>query len=646
MMRLGVCWYPEQWPKSWWEDDARRMAAMGLTRVRIGEFAWSRIEPSHGRFDWDWLDRALETLHRHGLGVILGTPTATPPKWLVDTMPDMVAIDAQGRPRRFGSRRHYCFSHAGYRAESQRITEAVAARYGRHPAVVAWQTDNEYGCHDTVVSHSAAATQAFRGWLAVRYGDIAALNDAWGTVFWSTEYRSFDEIDTPALTVTEPNPAHSLDFQRFSSDQVLSFNREQVDILRAHSPGRDITHNAMGFVTSFDHHALGRDLDVVTWDSYPLGFLEQFWFSHAEKLRYARQGHPDIAAFHHDLYRGCGRGRFAVMEQQPGPVNWAARNPAPLPGMVRLWTLEAMAHGAEFVAYFRWRQAPFAQEQMHAGLLRPDREDDIGAHEARAAARDIARLASVTPSAHAPVALVFDYTSVWVTDIQPQGAGFSALRQAFEWYSTLRTLGLDIDIVPPDTALEGYRLVVVPCLPILPQGFVDRLAACGAQVLIGPRSGSKTPHFQIPPQLPPGELQRAIALKVTRVESLRPGVAAPPAQDWLEHCETALTPEAKLADGHGLLYRQGQLRYLAATLASDARTALLQTLAWEAGLVTQVLPEGLRLRRYRGLCFAFNYAPEPQRLPTDPARDFLLGGEDLPPAGVAAWRVAAWRVVE
>ena len=234
MMRLGVCWYPEQWPKSWWEDDARRMAAMGLTRVRIGEFAWSRIEPSHGRFDWDWLDRALETLHRHGLGVILGTPTATPPKWLVDTMPDMVAIDAQGRPRRFGSRRHYCFSHAGYRAESQRITEAVAARYGRHPAVVAWQTDNEYGCHDTVVSHSAAATQAFRGWLAARYGDIATLNDAWGTVFWSAEYRSFDEIDTPALTVTEPNPAHSLDFQRFSSDQVLSFNREQVDILRAH----------------------------------------------------------------------------------------------------------------------------------------------------------------------------------------------------------------------------------------------------------------------------------------------------------------------------------------------------------------------------------------------------------------------------
>jgi len=652
-MHLGVCWYPEQWPESWWQGDVQRMAAMDLTRVRIGEFAWSRLEPEPGRFDWAWLDRVLDLLHAHGLGVILGTPTATPPKWLVDSMPDMVAIDAQGRPRRFGSRRHYCFSHAGYRAQSRRITTALAERYGRHPAVVAWQTDNEYGCHDTVVSHSAAATQAFRAWLAARYGDIAALNRAWGTVFWSAEYRSLDEIDTPTLTVTEPNPAHSLDFQRFSSDQVLAFNREQVDILRAHSPGRDITHNAMGFVTSFDHHALGRDLDVVTWDSYPLGFLEQFWFDDADKQRYARQGHPDIAAFHHDLYRGCGRGRFAVMEQQPGPVNWAARNPAPLPGMVRLWTLEAMAHGAEFVAYFRWRQAPFAQEQMHAGLLRPDRVDDVGAHEARTAAQDVAHLAAATAAttdtpdttvaARAPVALVFDYESVWVTDIQPQGAGFSALRQAFAWYSALRALGLDIDILPPDASLEGYALIGVPCLPILPEGFVDRLATCGGQVFIGPRSGSKTAQFAIPAELPPGDLQRLIPLKVTRVESLRPGVAASPARDWLEHCDTALTPEATLADGHGLLYRAGRLRYLAATLEPDALARLLRSTAAEAGIATTVLPEGVRLRRLRGLQFAFNYAPEARRLhaqgTSDGAREFLLGSEDLPPAGVAAWRV-------
>ena len=161
-MRLGVCYYPEHWPEQLWAEDARRMAQAGLSRVRIGEFAWSRIEPEPGRFEWGWLDRAIETLQAAGLGVILGTPTATPPKWLVDRMPDMVAVDAQGRPRNFGSRRHYSFSHLGYRAEAVRITRAMAERYGRHPAVVAWQTDNEYGCHDTVQSFCSAAAAAFR----------------------------------------------------------------------------------------------------------------------------------------------------------------------------------------------------------------------------------------------------------------------------------------------------------------------------------------------------------------------------------------------------------------------------------------------------------------------------------------------------
>jgi beta-galactosidase len=369
-MKLGCCYYPEHWPEAMWAEDARRMREMGLRLVRIGEFAWSRIEPEPGTFDWGWLDRAIETLHTAGLKVILGTPTATPPKWLIDRMPDMVAIDEQGRPRGFGSRRHYCFSHQEYRAECRRIVTALAQRYGTHPAIVMWQTDNEYGCHDTVLSFSEAAASAFRGWLSARYDTPQALNTAWGNVFWSMEYRSFAEVDPPHLTVTEANPAHWLDYRRFASDQVTRFNREQVAIIRSHSPGRDITHNFMGFFTEFDHHDVGRDIDVATWDSYPLGFLEQFWFSAQEKADYLRQGHPDIAAFHHDLYRGCSGGRWGVMEQQPGPVNWARFNPAPLPGMVTLWTLEACAHGAEFTSYFRWRQAPFAQEQMRRARRR------------------------------------------------------------------------------------------------------------------------------------------------------------------------------------------------------------------------------------------------------------------------------------
>jgi beta-galactosidase len=645
-MRLGVCYYPEHWPEEWWADDARRMAEMGLSRVRIGEFAWSRIEPEPGRFDWGWLDRAVETLHAAGLGIIMGTPTATPPKWVVDAMPDMIGVDVDGKPRRFGSRRHYCFSHLGYREQSARITRAVAERYGHHPAIVAWQTDNEYGCHDTAVSYSEAAKRAFRLWLTKRYQTIAALNTAWGNVFWSQEYRSFDEVDLPNLTVTEPNPAHVLAFRRFSSDEVVAFNRIQVDILRALSPGRDVIHNFMGFFTQFDHHDVGADLDVASWDSYPLGFLEQFWFSDAEKLRYANQGHPDIAAFHHDLYRGCSNGRWAVMEQQPGPVNWARFNPSPLPGMVRLWTLEAMAHGAEMVSYFRWRQAPFAQEQMHAGLLRPDRVDDVGAEEARLAGSDIQKI-GILGAPLKSVALIYAYESDWVTDAQPQGKGFSALRLTFEYYSALRQLGIDVDIVAPHAALTEYKMAVIPCLPIVSADLASRLTKFSGPVLIGARTGSKTAEFAIPETLAPGTLGEWLNLKVIRVESLRGGCELSGdgfiISHWFEHIESPHPPLASIAGGRGVWFsNMKQGHYLACWPDKDLLRRVLVTLAQSAGITTITLPNDVRVRHAGNHWFAFNYGLEKAEFnPNLHSREryhLLIGNAQMASAGFSVWR--------
>ena len=638
-MRLGVCYYPEHWSEDWWADDAAAMMAMGLSRVRIGEFAWSRIEPEPGRFDWGWLDRAVETLHAAGLGIMMGTPTATPPKWLVDSMPDMLAVDADGQPRKFGSRRHYCFSHRGYRAECARIVTALAERYGDHPAIVAWQTDNEYGCHDTAVSYSDAARHAFRDWLAAKHGDVGTLNAAWGNVFWSMEYRSFAEIGLPNLTVTEPNPAHVLDFRRFASDEVVSFNRLQGGILRAHSPGRDIVHNFMGFFTQFDHHAVARDLDIVTWDSYPLGFLDSFaMFSDDDKARYERQGHPDIAAFHHDLYRGmANNGRWAVMEQQPGPVNWARHNPAPLPGMVRLWTLEAMAHGAELVSYFRWRQAPFGQEQMHSGLHRPDRSEDVAAGEVREVANLLSPSASEVPlralartsgsvalavarsgtslalGEERTVALLFSYEAAWVIDTQPQGANFRYLDLVFAFYCALRRAGLNVDIVAPEAELSGYGFVVAPTLPTLSDATADRLATLGVPVLLGPRTGSKTAAFSIPEALPPGPLQRHLPLKIVRVESRRGDPR------WIEHIESDLSPE------HGCVWRAGSLRYLSQWPDAALLDTLVAEMAVEADLATLDLPRDVRVRRNGDTLYAFNYGPGP----------VTFAGQTLPPAGVA-----------
>ena len=643
---LGVCYYPEHWPEERWATDAAMMREAGITVVRIGEFAWSRLEPAPGDLRLDWLRRAIETLEAAGLEIVLGTPTACPPKWLVDRSPDMLAVDREGRPRGFGARRHYCFSHPGYRDESARIVTVLAKAFGKHPALVAWQVDNEYGCHDTVLSYSAAARDGFRAWCAARYGTIDALNRAWGSVFWSMEYRAFDEIELPNLTVTEANPAQELAFRRYASEAVVVFNRRQVEIIRRLSPGRDVLHNFMGGFTDFDHFALSTDLDVATWDSYPLGHLERELRDEGRQRRYLRVGDPDFQAFHHDLYRACGRGRWWVMEQQPGAVNWAPHNPAPAPGAIRLWAQEALAAGAEVVSFFRWRQAPFGQEQMHEALLLPDGRPNESYEVAASLCRELAALGPPGPPVPAEVALAFDYESAWAWEIQPQGRGFRYLDLCLGFYRALRRLGLAVDIVPARAeAVDGYRLVILPGLFAEDPALAAALADGDQRVLLGPRSGSKTGEFQIPEVLPPGAFRSLIPLTVLRVESLPPcerlGIAGRgPASHftlWREFvvAEAGVEVVDRTADGGIALAARGRAAYLAGLPSPAYALEIVERLARDAGLAPRRLPEGIRVRDLGPLRYVFNYGAAAQDVSDRLAgHDPVVGEAHLEPCGV------------
>lgn len=642
---LGVCYYPEHWPADRWQHDAEKMRQLGIGAVRIGEFAWRRIEPRAGVYDWDWLDTAVEVLANAGLKIIMGTPTACPPQWLIDAHPDILARDANGRVRGFGSRRHYCFSSPVYREHSARIIEVMARRYADHPAISAWQTDNEYGCHDTVLSYSEAAIWAFRVWLQKRYGDIQSLNAAWGNVFWSMEYTSFSAIDAPVGAVTETNPAHRLAYQRFSSDQVAEYNRLQVRVLRKAGVNVDLMHNYMGCFTQFDHYAVAADLQVAAWDSYPLGFLEQSAAPDTRKACYRQQGDPDFAGFHHDLYRAVGNGRLWVIEQQPGQVNWAPTNAAPLPGMVRLWLIEAMAHGAELASIFRWRQAPFAQEQHHAAVLLSDSSEAPAAPEVQQAAQDIAAI-DWRLTARAPVALVFDYEAVWVTEIQPLAEHFSVLDEAMRWYRCVRKLGLDVDIVKPGADLTGYELVLMPCQPIVSEALLQALRSSDAALLIGARSGSKTAEYQTPTDdaaaLAPGPLQALIDVQVTAVDAIRAGCGFdvddhPDAvHTWLEQIRSKLTPLRTTVNGAGVHYAQGRVHYVAAQLADTLLQSLIRELL-EPRVNCLDLPPGVRVRRRGAVLFAFNYANSERTIAGLDDYTPILGGEVLPPAGVSVF---------
>ena len=609
--KLGTCYYPEHWSRDIWKSDVIRMVELGLSWVRIGEFSWSKIEPKEGELDWEWLDCIVELLRSHKLDIIMGTPTATPPKWVLDKYPDMLAIDELGNVRGFGSRRHYCFSHLGYRKEAERITREMVSRYGLK--VQAWQVDNEYGCHDTTLSYSQAALEGFRDWLSQKYQSPSALNKAWGNIFWSMEINEFSDIELPNLTVTEPNPAHVMDFRRYTSDQVVKFNNSQVTVLRKFSEA-PLIHNYMGRITAFDHYEVGDDLDIASWDSYPLGFLEMVSDADEKfKVKYAHQGDPDFQSFHHDLYRTVGSGRWWVMEQQPGPVNWAAYNPAPLAGMVRLWSWEAIAHGAEVVCYFRWRQAPFAQEQMHAGLLRVDNMPAPAWNEISKLNSEINSL-GIIEQKDAHIALIFDYQSQWAWEIQPQAADFDYFREVFDTYSCLKKLGVDVDVCSSnDPNLNKYKIIFAPSL----FSTNEILENCSGHLVLGPRFNSKTTEFKIPNPLPPNVM--GLDVIVERVETLRPNMSRPlkgagSVIRWIEDISHNATVLDETKDGAPIILQQNNKTYLAACLDLTAKNKLFKKLLKDQGINYREMPEGVRQRSTKNHKFIWNYSNKEQNI--------------------------------
>ncbi|MEP5197921.1 MAG: beta-galactosidase, partial [Paracoccaceae bacterium] len=331
------------------------------------------------------------------------------------------------------------------------------------------------------------------------------------------------------------------------------------------------------------------------------------------KQRYARQGDPDAQPLHHDLYRAVGKGRMWVMEQQPGPVNWASWNPAPLPGMTRLWAWEAFAHGAEVVSYFRWRQAPFGQEQHHAGLLRPDSADAPALNAAATVAKELENFGPIEPM-QAPVAILFDYDASWIYDIQPQGEDFSYFSLVLDTYRALRRAGLSIDILPIDGDLSDYKLVLAPGLAMMDNTLKARLATHNGTVIVGPRAAAKTEHGAIPIPLPPAlpGLDATVAL----AESLQPRATRALKGGgafikWAEDLEGSADPVMTREDGVPALVRNAGVHYLAGWPDAKGFDRVIRHACKEAGLPYEQLPEGLRLRDTKTHRFAFNYAPDP-----------------------------------
>ena len=647
MFYFGVDYYPEHWPESRWSLDAQLMAEAGINVVRLAEFAWSLMEPRDGVFDFAWLDRAIAVLADHGIRIVLGTPSAAVPPWLWQQIPDIALVNEAGVALNYGSRRDYSPTSAAYQQYAVRIARRMAEHYRDNPHVIGWQIDNEFGDR----CYSEGSRLAFHEWLRRRYGTLDALNEAWGTRFWSHVYTDWSQIPVPVKTIHgQHNPGLHLDYYRFMSDVYVAFQQLQANAIREICPPHQfVTHNLMGFgYDKINYFDLAASLDFVTWDNYPRGF----WITEAEI-------DPVPLALSHATMRGLKRKAFWVMEQQSGPGAWDIVPPQPRPGEVALWAYQAIAHGADGIVFFRWRSCRFGTEQYWHGILNHDGRPRRLYAEVKAMGEQIARCGALIAGSEvrAEVAIMLSYDSRFAFQVQPNNPDFSYARHVLDYYSALHSHNIAVDMVAPDADLTGYKLVIVPALYIAEADTVARLqmfAEHGGTLVITTRSGVKDQYNMVVDLPLPGLLATLCGVEVDEYDSLLAGQTRALEFDGEGHaavwCDIlrpttaqsiafydedyyAGQPAATLNTvGAGKVIYAGTIGDVAFVHSLTARACLL---AGVSGLLAA--PPGVEVAaRWQGekrLLFVLNHSNQPQQVILDQPCSDLLTDE---PVGATA----------
>lgn len=512
---LGTAWYPEQWPESRWDADLTYMEKAGIRFVRIGEFAWSRMEPEEGKFDFTWMDHAIEAAAKHHIFTVLGTPSAAPPAWLTQKYPETLRMKEDGRYDEHGNRQQFNWDNAKYRELAREIARQMAVRYGHNPNVVGWQIDNEYADE----SYDPGTKKDFQGWLKVRYGTLDNLNNRWTTSYWSQTYSDWNQIP---IETRYGNPGLLLSWKRFVSDTWRSYQKNQLDVIRANStPKQFITTNMMGWFNAYDHYTVSQDLDLASWDDY-------VGSGHLDPIRNGST---------HDLTRGFLRKNFWVMETQPGFVNWHAVNNALDKGEVRAMAWHAIGHGSDAVSYWQWRSALNGQEQYHGTLVGADGTPVPLYDEVAQIGKEFALASPVLAgtTVQSQVAILHSYDAFWAIDFQRHNREYDPIKDLIRYYGAIRNISQAVDIIAPTAPLSGYKLVVAPDLNVLPQATADHLMEYiknGGHLVLGQRSGMKDDDNGLWQQRQPGPLAGLLGGRVEQFYALNTPV--PVSGQWGE----------------------------------------------------------------------------------------------------------------
>jgi beta-galactosidase len=511
IFRFGADYYPEHWPEERWPEDARLMKSAGFNVVRLAEFAWSKMEPKDGQLDFDWLDQAIDVLSTQGIQIVLGTPTASPPPWLMAKQQDLFLVGQDGVRLSYGLRREYCPNHPLYWQHTERIVSEMAEHFKENPAVIGWQIDNEFGdrCFCEI------CRERFHAWLQNRYQTLKELNTRWGTVFWSHVYTDWSQIPAPLSTARSHNPSLALDYYRYMSEVYREYQKFQIDILRRICPKHLITHNLMGFkYNQLNYYDNSADLDFVSWDNYP----RTQWDMHSIV-------DPSRAALSHDTMRGLKKQNFWVMEQQSGGSGWEIVAVPPKPGEIRLWTYQAIAHGAEAIVYFRWRTSRLGTEQYWQGILEHHGIPSRRYEEVSRIGRELQRIGEKISGSQvkASIAIMQSYESRFAFQVQPNNPRFSYEKHIQDVYRGFFNNHVNLDIVSENDPLAGYKVVIAPSLHILTESTAETLkqfAEKGGIVVFTPRTGVKDETNKVVNSKLPGLVSKLCGMEIEEYISM------------------------------------------------------------------------------------------------------------------------------
>jgi len=487
---LGCCYYPEHWDAGEMAADIQKIRDLGFNVIRMGEFSWSMYEKEAGHYDFSFLRQAVSLAQKAGLDVILGTPTAAPPKWLTDRHPEVLCVNANGTVMEYGSRQQHNHTSPVYLRYCAAITEAMVKAFCDCPNVIGWQLDNEFHCHRNE-SYAESDDLAFRKWLREKYGTIEKLNDAWGTKFWSLELQSFSQAQCPRPTPTHKNPSLMTDYYLFLSDTVVDYAAVQAKIIRKYMPRAFITHN--GYFANIDYKKLTDTcLDFLSFDNYPA--FHDRW----------SVGMGRNAAYRLACTRSCSP-EFMILEQQSGPGGQLSYLlPTPLPGQIRLWTYHSIAHGAVGILYFRYRTALYGAEQLWYGIYDHDGEENYRSREIRQISEELDRLGQLflTERRHPAVAIFQNYHNQCCNQAEPFFRDDSR-----DIFLALNKENIHTDLISTPEALRQYKVVIFPHIAIVDEGLkqaIQDFTAAGGIAILSARTGVKDTNAHYRPLKAPG----------------------------------------------------------------------------------------------------------------------------------------------